>query len=55
MKTAGNTKRLLFWVRVKNVLIFLIVFLLLLWLFRLVYNRVGSSEEFWSFIDGLAH
>jgi len=54
MKRTSKTQRLLFLVRIKNVLIFLIVFLLLLWLFRFVYNRLGSSQEFWSFLDRLA-
>ena len=53
MKKEKKTRRLLFLVRIKNVLIFLIVFLVGVWVFRLVYGRFGSVGDFWSFMDSL--
>ena len=53
MKKEQKTRRLLFLVRIKNVLIFLIVLLAVVWVFRLIYGRFGSVSEFWSFMDGL--
>lgn len=54
MTRPGKTKRLLFFVRIKNVLIFLVVLLLVVWVFRMVYGRVGGVGDFWSWLDGLA-
>ena len=54
MKKTSKTKRLLFLLRIKNRLVFLVVFLLLLWVI-LTYGHFGSPEEFWSFLDNLAH
>lgn len=54
MKKKNITQRLLLLVRIKNVLIFLIVFLLAAWILRLVYGRIGSPGAFWSFLDRLA-
>ena len=54
MKKEKKTRRLLFLVRIKNLLIFVIVFLLAVWVFRLVYGSFGSVGDFWSFMDGLA-
>jgi len=53
MKKEKKTRRLLFLVRIKNVLIFVIVCLLAVWVFRLVYGRIGNPGDFWSFMDGL--
>ena len=54
MNDTKKTKRLLIWVRIKNVFIFLILFLLVAWLARLVYSQMGGSSDFWSFMDGLS-
>ena len=54
MNKESKTRRLLFLVRIKNVLIFLIVILLAVWLIRLVYGQMGGVGDFWSFLDGLA-
>ena len=55
MKRTSKTKRLLFLLRIKNILVFLIVFLLLLWALRLAYGHFGNSQKFWSFLDRLTH
>ena len=54
MNDTKKTKRLLIWVRLKNVVIFLILFLLVAWLVKLIYGQMGGSSDFWSFIDGLS-
>jgi len=54
MNNTKKTKRLLILVRIKNVFIYLILFLLVVWLFRLVYSQMGGSSDFWSFMDGLS-
>ena len=54
MKKTSKTKRLLFLLRIKNMLVFLVVFLLLLWVI-LTYGHFGSPEKFWSFLDQLTH
>jgi len=54
MNKKSKTRRLLILVRIKNVFIYLILFLLVFWLFRLIYGQMGGSSDFWSFMDGLS-
>lgn len=55
MKRISKTKRLLFLLRIKNMLVFLIVSLCLLWAIKLAYGRFGDPQKFWSFLDRLTH